>query len=164
MNNNPSVPFLVVPFLVEPGFLLGAFRVADFILSDQMTLSQLLGTLATDVVKIGIATGASIVAASAAAAVFTVAVGPIVAAIGVGILVSYGLGRLDEHYQLTGRVIAGLDQIEANARTVLAQKEKQLSQMAGEAVESAIDYAIDETCRIIIDTAKHYISRTIPRW
>jgi len=45
--------------------LLSAYRVADYFLTDNATLSQLIGTLATDVVKVGLATGASIVAASA---------------------------------------------------------------------------------------------------
>ncbi len=40
-------------------------HVADYFLTDNATLSQLIGTLATDVVKVGLATGASIVAASA---------------------------------------------------------------------------------------------------
>jgi len=43
--------------------LLSAYRVTDYFLTDQATLSQLIGTLATDVVKVGIATAASIGAA-----------------------------------------------------------------------------------------------------
>ena len=39
--------------------LLSSYRVADYFLTDQSTLSQLVGTLATDIVKVGIATGAS---------------------------------------------------------------------------------------------------------
>lgn len=47
--------------------LLSAYRIADYVLTDEATLSQLIGSLATDVVKVGIATGASIAAASALA-------------------------------------------------------------------------------------------------
>lgn len=43
--------------------LLSAYRVVDYFLTDQATLSQLVGTLATDIVKVGIATAASIGAA-----------------------------------------------------------------------------------------------------
>ena len=38
--------------------LLSAYRVVDYFLTDQATLSRLVGTLATDIVKVGIATGA----------------------------------------------------------------------------------------------------------
>lgn len=44
--------------------LLSSYRLIDYFLTDQATLSQLIGSLATDVVKVGIATGASIAAAS----------------------------------------------------------------------------------------------------
>lgn len=48
--------------------LLSAYRAVDYFLMDQATLSQLIGSLATDVVKVGIAAGASIAAASATVA------------------------------------------------------------------------------------------------
>ena len=41
-----------------------AYRVIDYFLTDSATLNQLIGTLATDVVKVGLATGASIAAAT----------------------------------------------------------------------------------------------------
>ena len=47
--------------------LLSIYRVVDYFLTDGATLNQLIGTLATDVIKVGIATGASIAAASGAA-------------------------------------------------------------------------------------------------
>lgn len=68
--------------------LLSAYRVADYFLTDQTTLSQLVGTFATDVVKVGIATGASIIAATAIAGLTTVAIGPILAVVVVGVGVS----------------------------------------------------------------------------
>ena len=40
--------------------LLTTYRVVDYFLTDEATLSRLVGTLATDIVKIGIATGVSI--------------------------------------------------------------------------------------------------------
>jgi hypothetical protein len=66
--------------------LLSTYRVADYFLTDQATLSQLVGSLATDVVKVGIATGASIIAATAIAGLTTVAIGPILAVVVVGLV------------------------------------------------------------------------------
>lgn len=142
--------------------LLSAFRIVDFLLTDDMTLTHLIGTLATDIVKVGIATGASIVAATAAAAVFTVAIGPIVAAIAVGVLASYGLAKLDEHYEITEKVIAMLDEMVDGIEAVIERKKQQALQVAGEIVDSAIDYALETAQRIAIDVAKHVLGKLIP--
>ncbi|WP_105102509.1 hypothetical protein [Microbulbifer pacificus] len=144
--------------------LVSAFRIADFILTDQMTLNQLIGTLATDVVKIGIATGASIIAAVGAAAVFTVAIGPTVAAIGVGLLVSYGLSKLDDHYEITTKVIAALDELERRNNSKLKRLQQDALERVGELADSVIDYAVDEARRILINTARHYLPRRLPQW
>ncbi|WP_226703418.1 hypothetical protein [Microbulbifer elongatus] len=144
--------------------LVSAFRIADYILTDQMTLNQLVGTLATDVVKIGIATGASIVAAVGAAAVFTVAIGPTIAAIGVGLLVSYGLSKLDDHYEITTKLIAALDELEQRKNVGLEKLQKNTVDFSGELVGGAIDYAVDEARRILINTARHYLPKRIPQW
>ncbi|MBY6211545.1 hypothetical protein KUV95_08250 [Microbulbifer agarilyticus] len=144
--------------------LVSAFRIADYILTDQVTLNQLIGTLATDIIKIGIATGASIIAAAGAAAIFTVAVGPIVAAIGVGLLVSYGLSRLDNRFEITEKVISALDELQRKKNAKVADFKKSISSTASEFVDSALDYVIDETRRALINTAKHYLHRKIPQW
>ncbi len=67
-------------------FLLTTYRIVDFFLTDEATLTQLVGRLATDVVKVGVATGASIAAAAFVAGMTTVAVGPILAVISVGVV------------------------------------------------------------------------------
>ena len=144
--------------------LVSAFRIADYILTDQMTLNQLVGTLATDIVKIGIATGASIIAAAGAAAVFTVAIGPTIAAIGVGLLVSYGLAKLDNHYEITTKVIAALDELERRKNVKLKQLQQDAAGLAGGLVDGVIDYAVDEAKRILINTAKHYLPKRLPQW
>ncbi len=74
--------------------LLSAYRVANYFLTDEATLSQLVGTLATDIVKVGITTGASIAFAVAAGG-FTLAIGPILAVVVVGIGASIALSKLD---------------------------------------------------------------------
>ncbi|MCA0893438.1 hypothetical protein [Microbulbifer agarilyticus] len=144
--------------------LVSAFRIADYILTDQVTLNQLIGALATDIIKIGIATGASIITAAGAAAIFTVAVGPIVAAIGVGLLVSYGLSRLDNRFEITEKVISALDELQRKKNAKVEDFKKSISRTASEFVDSALDYVIDETRRALINTAKHYLHRNIPQW
>lgn len=140
--------------------LLSAYRVTDYFLTDQATLSQLIGSLATDVVKVGIATGASIAVASGLVAVgFTVALGPIAAVVVVGVLTSMVLSAVDEHYGITDRVITGLDDIGKNIEGRLEQARQSLYQNAAELSDSIFDYVIDSTKTILINTAKHTMDK-----
>lgn len=140
--------------------LLTAYRVVDYFLTDQATLSQLVGTLATDVVKIGIATGASIGAASLLVGMgVTIAVGPILAVVLVGLVVSVALSALDEHYGITKRVIAGLDELGEDAKSYLEGIEQNIKSTVNEAADSIIDYAIDSAKKIIINAAKHQLEK-----
>lgn len=140
--------------------LLSAYRVTDYFLTDEATLNQLIGSLATDVVKVGIATGASIAAASAVVAMgFTIAIGPIAAVVLVGVGTSMALGALDEHYGITVRVIAGLDYIGSDIDDRIAGVKQNLYRKADGLVDSIFDYAVDYARSILIDTAKHTLDK-----
>jgi len=127
--------------------LLSAYRVANYVLTDQATLSQLVGTLATDIVKVGIATGASIIVASAVGAA-TFAVGPIIAVIAVGVGVSMLLEYADNSFGITNRVIAGLDELGESTENYIVQRKEQALNSASQAIDYIIDYAI-ESARVI---------------
>ncbi|MBJ7554835.1 hypothetical protein [Marinomonas spartinae] len=93
-------------------YLVTAYRVLDYFLTDNMTLTQLVGTLATDIVKIGIATGLSIGAAMYAtgAVLFSsFAIGPLIAVIIVGAATSYFLDKFDSDFHITKQVIEAID-------------------------------------------------------
>ncbi len=138
--------------------LLTIFRVTDYFLTDKATLSQLIGSLATDVVKVGIATGASIGVASAlVGAGVTIAIGPILAVVIVGVVVSIALGAIDEHYGITDRVIAGLNEISESSRSYAERAKENLQSTVNSAISSVIDYAIDTSKQVIINFAKHQI-------
>jgi len=142
--------------------LLSAYRAADYFLTDQATLNQLIGSLATDVVKVGIATGASIAAASAIVALgFTVAIGPIAAVVLVGIGTSMALSFLDEYYGITDRVIAGLDGISADIGDRIEGVKQNLFRNAGELADSVFDYAVDSARAILINAARHTLDKLL---
>jgi len=124
-------------------FLLSAYRIFDFVLTDEATLSGLIGTLATDIVKVGVATGASIATATFVAGITTIAVGPILAVVFVGVISTYALDSLDQQYGLTDRVISGLDEMGGNASSFIEQKNRELTNAAADVADSIIDYAID---------------------
>lgn len=140
--------------------LLSAYRVADYFLTDQTTLSQLIGSLATDVVKVGIATGASIAAASAFVAMgFTIAIGPIAAVVVIGVASSMALSALDEHYGITNRLIAILDNAGNNIEGRIDQAKQNLYQNLGELADSIFDYAVESAKSVLIDAARHTIDK-----
>ncbi len=136
--------------------VLSVYRVVDYFLTDQATLSQLIGTLATDVVKVGIATGAAILTATIAGAA-TFAVGPIVAVVFVGVGMTMLLQYADNRLGITNRVIAGLDELGDNAESYIALKKKQALNTAGKTVNEAIDYAV-ESARAI---ATNWVRKTL---
>lgn len=90
--------------------LVGAYRIADFFLSDEATLTQLIGNLAVDVVKVAITAGVAW-GAIAGAATLGIAVGPIVAVVLVGVLLTPTLNYLDKQYGISDKVVRGLEEI-----------------------------------------------------
>lgn len=150
-------------------FLVSAYRVADYFLTDSATLNQLVGTLATDIVKIGLATGASIVAASTAASVtaatgILIAFGPLAAAIVIGVATNMLLEHLDEKYNVTDKVIAALEEIDEKGIQGIINEKKQALIKKGEDVlsditESVIDYAIER----VEDSMKNIVDQLFRR-
>merc|ERR1711916_144560 len=142
--------------------LLSVYRVADYFLTDQATLSQLVGALATDVVKVGITTGASIVAATAIAGLTTVAIGPILAVVVVGVGVSMLLEYADNSLGITNRVIAGLDELGDSAESYLAEQKKKASNSVGRAVTQVIDQAVSFARAVAIGWVQGRIREYLP--
>ena len=159
--------------------LVTAFRVVDYFLRDDATLSQLFGALATDIVKVGIVTGASVAAAAgvsmygAGAAAGTVAgmvvaIGPLVAVIAVGLLVSVLVAHLDERYGLTDKVIAALDELSEKGIAGVLEEKKQAVihrgvQLGNDVAESVIDYAVDKVQQILVQATHNLFKKmTIP--
>lgn len=148
--------------------LLTSYRVADYFLRDRATLSRLVGTLATDIMKVGIATGAAIAVATGVATVFSAAIGPLVAVIVVGVLVSASLTAIDNQYRITDWVVAGIDEMGEDVHVYIKDRKRRLQQAGEQAIDSVIDYALESAFEgaraLLIRTARHYFRRlTVPR-
>lgn len=163
--------------------LVTVYRVVDYFMRDDATLSQLFGALATDIVKVGIVTGASILAATGAmtagaamtasasattAAIggFVVAIGPLAAVILIGLGVGYILTKVDEHYGITDKIIAALDEIqEKGISGIVAEKKNAAIQkgakLADKLAGSAIDYAVDRVQEILVRTLNNYFGNML---
>jgi len=143
--------------------LLTTYRVVDFFLTDQSTLSQLVGRLATDIVKVGIATGASIGMAMIVGAT-TFAVGPIVAVVLIGVGVSMLLEYTDNKLGITNRVIAGLDELGENTGEFIAQKKRQALNATGKVIEHAITTVQKMTINWVRCTLRDYLAPPRGGW
>lgn len=69
------------------------------------------------------------------------------------------LSLLDEHYGLTDRVIAGLDDIGADIGDRIESVKQNLYRNAGELANSSFDYAVDSARVILINAAKHTLDK-----
>ncbi|WP_044560682.1 hypothetical protein, partial [Azospirillum sp. B4] len=98
-------------------YLVVAVDVADYILRDNATLGQLLGSLTVDIPSVVLASVAgaaagTYVAGSAVAGLAVIgsfACGPFLVALAVGVAVGYGLYRLDEYFHLTDKLSEAYD-------------------------------------------------------
>jgi hypothetical protein len=112
--------------------LVAGFRVIDFFLNDETTLSRLVGTLATDIVKVSLASAAGVGAAAIIGGIASLAMGtttvliagPIIAAIFVGAAFSWGLDELDKAYGITDSLVKAIDTAVKNSADTAIEKEK----------------------------------------
>lgn len=93
-------------------FLLTApISVIQALMADEPTLSSVVGSVAADLIKIGIASAIAGLVATGLAAFTCVAVGPLIAAIVIGVGASIYLESLDSEHQLTQRLIKFIDDL-----------------------------------------------------
>ena len=85
-------------------------RVVEHVLSDNdPRLTELFGTIAMDVAKFALAAGAGYLVGAAVGAVTTLAVGPIIAAVVIGVGISILLDRVDRKFGLTEILVRAIE-------------------------------------------------------
>lgn len=107
---------------VKGGFILTVvlsvgIEVFDYFIKDTSTLSNLLGTITGDLIKIGLSAIAGTVAAmivGGSAILGSIAAAPLIAAIGVGIIAGAVLNAIDEKYGATKALIKAYEEIGVN--------------------------------------------------
>lgn len=109
---------------VSGGFVLTVvlsvgIEVFDYLIRDTATLSHLLGTISSDLIKIGISAIVAAVAGLAVGAstiIGTVAAGPLIMAIAVGVVTGYVLNKLDNKLGATAALIAAYEKMGNNLK------------------------------------------------
>ncbi len=138
--------------------LLTTYRVTDYFLTDKQTLSYLIGHLATDVVKVGMSVGATLAVMTAVGGA-TLAIGPLAVAVVVGFGASMTLDYLDSHFQLTDKVVAGIEAISDSASYKLDKLASDVAAKTSALLNEAFDYAVTEARNIAVDLARNYVRR-----
>ncbi len=131
LTDNPKVVRMAVgpkgvAKAVKGGFVLTVIlsvgiEVFDYIIRDTSTLSQLLGTVTGDLIKIGLSSIAGAVAGlavGATAIIGTVAAAPIIAAIAVGVITGIILNKLDSKFGATATLIAAYEKVGIKLREI----------------------------------------------
>ena len=103
--------------------LVSAFRVIDYILRDTMTLSMLIGSLASDVAKVMIAYGASVSILSfiGTGASLTLAIGPMIIVVVVGIGAHFIFNAIENEFHITKKLIKALDEYINNPNKIIGE-------------------------------------------
>ena len=149
--------------------LITAWNIADFVLSDKVTLGQFIGQLSTDIAKIGAssAIGALAGAAAVGTAVGAFALGPLIVAVAVGIGVSLALDYLDNKYGWTRKLQAFLDEkiaaVNARLRQIRTDAELLAIRSAAQVLDELVDLATESARRRFLREIDRYFPR-VPNW
>lgn len=128
--------------------LVGAVRIAEYLLRDEATLGRLIGSLATDVVKIGAASaiGYAVGALVAGAGVVSTGFvsGPLIACLIAGGVAGLKLDDLDSEYGITEKLVAQMESAIESALNV-AQDPAYFLCRARVGVVNAVDDYVEMT-------------------
>ncbi len=104
---------------VKGGFVLTVvlsvgIELFDYFIRDEATLSHLLGTITSDIVKIGISSiagAAAGLAVGSAAVVGSIAAAPLIAAIAIGVITGWALNEIDKRTGATKALIKAYERV-----------------------------------------------------
>lgn len=138
-------------------YVAAAYRTLDFILNDETHLAQFIGSLATDIVKIGIASAISWGVGAAAVAYVPFISAPLVVVVGFGFLAAWGLNKLDGKFGITDKVVA---YIEA-AQQEFVEKAREMEQGFWDLGAMYADRMLDKGKEVIEYEIKRYLRDAI---
>ncbi|WP_390900185.1 PAAR domain-containing protein [Yersinia rohdei] len=136
-------------------YVAAAYRTIDFILNDATSLAEFIGSLATDVVKIGVA---SAVSWGIAALVVTPFVAlNLVIVVAVGFVAVWGLTKLDDKFGVTDKVVA---YIEA-AQQEFVEKAREMEQGLWDLGAMYTDRMLEKGKKVIEYEIRKYIRKSL---
>lgn len=146
--------------------LVSAYNVINFVMSDTMKMSELIGSLAVDVAKVAastaIAAGFVGMIYGSAAVGASIALGPLAVAIVIGVGASWALDYLDNRYQLKQQLSTMLADVADDVQRRVDQAREGVIDAGLRIVGAAIDAVVEEAGRQL----RRYVSDALGelRW
>ncbi|WP_227729433.1 PAAR domain-containing protein [Yersinia proxima] len=138
-------------------YVAAAYRTVDFILNDANSLAEFIGSLATDVVKIGIASAVSWgIGTIALGVVSTVAV-PLVVVVVAGLVSAIGLNYLDDKFGFTDQVVKCIE----GAQQEFVEKAREVEQGLWDLGAMYADKMLDKGKDVIEYEVRNYIKEVL---
>lgn len=138
-------------------YVAAAYRTIDFILNDETSLADFIGGLATDVVKIGLASAITWGVAAGIAAFTPFVIGPLVVVVVVGLVSSITLNELDKKYELTDKVVHYIE----SAQQEVIEKTREVEKGILDLGSMLIDGMLETGKEIIINEMKIYFRNSL---
>lgn len=138
-------------------YVAAAYRTIDYILNDATSLARFIGSLATDIVKIGIS---SLIAWGAASAVisFTAFVSaPLIVVVGVGLATSIVLNELDDRFGITDKLVSYLE----HAQQEFVIKAKETGNELIDLGAMHADKMLEKGVRVVESEVKKYLRKKL---
>ncbi|MDH0356834.1 PAAR domain-containing protein, partial [Morganella sp. GD04133] len=144
-------------------YVAAAYRTLDYILNDETSLAKFIGSLSTDIVKLGIASVISWGVGSLAIAYVPFVAVPLVVVVGFGLFAAWGLNKLDDKFGVTDQVVAYLEAAQQEFVEKAREVEKGIldlgSMYADKMLETGREVIVSEIKRYVRDS----IEKVIPR-
>ncbi|MHA2718306.1 PAAR domain-containing protein [Vibrio owensii] len=136
-------------------YVAAAYRTVDFILNDEITLNRYIGSLAADVVKIGIVSALTWGVGAVVVTPFVVFNLAIV--VTVGLLFSLGVNYIDTKYGITDAVVEYLDR----AQQEMVEQAKRTEDLFWDLGAMLADGLLDTGRKVIESEIKAYARKTL---
>ncbi|HCR2077360.1 TPA: PAAR domain-containing protein [Enterobacter kobei] len=133
-----------------------AYRTIDFIMNDGTSLAEFIGSLATDVVKIGIASTISW-GAGALLTMTPFVIGPLVAVVLVGLGASIALNVLDDHFKVTDKLFELIE----NAQQEFIDKAREIEDGFWDLGAMYLDGMLRTGKEFVIAETRKYLRETL---
>lgn len=133
-----------------------AYRTIDYIMNDNTSLAEFIGSLATDVVKIGIVSTISW-GAGALLTITPFVIGPLVAVVLVGLGVSIALNVLDDHFKVTNKLVELIE----NAQQEFVDKAREIEDGFWDLGAMYLDGMLQTGRKFVIEETRKYLRETL---
>ena len=133
-----------------------AYRTVDFILNDQTTLAMFIGSLATDVVKVGIVS-ATVWGVGALISMTPFVVGPLVVVVVIGFGTAWLLNFMDEKFGITDKVVKYIESAQQEFVWKARQIEKGIWDLGTMYAEEMLEVGVE----VIEEQVIKYLRSTI---